>query len=91
MRYIHTYSAYEWQQIQLFHPAPGGDDYSPLNMDLAFSSAVRSHEVVIDIVDDESLEAKAESFTIELTNNNDDILLLLPPQSAITIIDNDST
>jgi len=88
---MHAYSAYEWQQVQLFHPATGGDDYSPLNMDLAFSSAVRSHEVVIDIVDDESLEAKAESFTIQLNNSNDDILLLLPPQSAITIIDNDST
>ena len=78
--------------MKLFHPATGGDDYSPLNMDLAFSRTVRSHEVVIDIIDDRSLELEAESFTIQLINSNEDInLLLLPPQSAITIIDNDRT
>ena len=61
-------------------------------MDLTFSGFVQSHEVLIDTVDDESLELNTESFTIQLTNNNADInVLLLQSQSAINIIDNDST
>lgn len=61
-------------------------------MDLVFSRTVSSHEVVIDIIDDESLELRTESFMIQLANDRGDMnLLLLPSESAITIVDNDST
>ena len=82
--YVHTWN-------KQFHTA-GGEDYATVSADLVFSGTAQSHEVVIPITADESLELKTESFTVQLTRDReDDSVLLIPSQSTITIVDNDST